>query len=378
MREASVIGDRSINLGPQSQPQVERASLPHTDQRRLHIICERDVGLFSLIQQVIANIPWAVSEGRIPVVYFGQRTCYWNPNGYGDRDTVWEYYFDPIVPEHPVSSIPVDVLAAIESRPPGMFEIGCEIGDGAIASANFGDHPALRTKCLQIPYLYDDPDGELRRVASALIRAYVRPRDWIAEKADCFYRDMLSGRYVIGVNIRGTDAVSPGERRPFRKGSLRLPRFRQEIRKHMATHPDARIFIATDDERSLAYMRRAFGDRVVAYGSIRHTGGGAAGRGPTGMLMPAYVAGDRDVASRNGEEAIIESLLLGRCQHLIHNGSSLARTVLLSEPDLPHTNTHRRPTPFRRSLERLLSLAWLRGHPHVSAAGPAPAEYKVR
>ncbi len=42
-----------------------------------HVMCERDVGLFSLVQQVIANVPWARSENRSPVAFFGRRTCYW-------------------------------------------------------------------------------------------------------------------------------------------------------------------------------------------------------------------------------------------------------------------------------------------------------------
>ena len=86
-------------------------------------------------------------------------------------------------------------------------------------------------------------------------------------------------------------------------------------------------------------------ERVVAYDSIRHQGGEAAGQGPTGWIMPAYIAGDRDVAARNGEDAVIEYLLLSRCHYLVHNGSSLARTVLLNAPRLPHTNTHRRSVP---------------------------------
>ena len=56
--------------------------------------------------------------------------------------------------------------------------------------------------------------------------------------------------------------------------------------------------------------------------------------------MPAYIAANRDVAARNGEDAIIEYLLLSRCDYLVHNGSSLARSVLLNAPNLPHTNTH--------------------------------------
>ena len=81
----------------------------------------------------------------------------------------------------------------------------------------------------------------------------------------------------------------------------------------------------------------------MAYDSIRHQSGEAAGQGPTGWIMPAYIAGDRGRAARNGEDAIVEYLLLSRCDHLVHNGSSLARTVLLNAPRLPHTNTHRRP-----------------------------------
>jgi hypothetical protein len=39
---------------------------------------------------------------------------------------------------------------------------------------------------------------------------------------------------------------------------------------------------------------------------------------------------------------IVEAdLLLPRSNYLVHNGSSLARTVLLKRPDMLHANTHR-------------------------------------
>jgi hypothetical protein len=103
--------------------------------------------------------------------------------------------------------------------------------------------------------------------------------------------------------------------------------------------------VASDEQSSADYFIDAFGDRVIAYDSIRHRGGEAAGQGPTGWIMPAYITQDRNTAARNGEDAVIEYLLLSRCAHLIHNGSSLARTVLLNAPQLPHTNTHRRNAP---------------------------------
>jgi len=142
--------------------------------------------------------------------------------------------------------------------------------------------------------------------------------------------------------VRGTDAISKQEIRPHRQASLVLSKYVTEIQRLLKGQPTARILVATDAQSSLEYLKRAFGSRVFAYDSIRHETGKAAGKGPTGWLMPAYIAGDRDRAAKNGEEAVIEYLLLSRCNYLVHNGSSLARTVLLNVPQLPHTNTHRK------------------------------------
>ncbi len=148
--------------------------------------------------------------------------------------------------------------------------------------------------------------------------------------------------------MRGTDAVSPQEKRQYRRGSLALPRYADTVWRLLENSNRAKIFVATDDEASLDFFKKIFGGRVIAYDSLRHLSGEPAAPGPLGRLMPAYIAADRSSAARNGEEAVIEYLLLSRCVHLVHNGSSLARTVLLKEPALPHTNTH---TQNGRSVE---------------------------
>jgi hypothetical protein len=307
----------------------------------LHIICERDVGLFSLIQQVIANIPWALRESRIPVVYFQETTCYWTPSGYHDKQTVWEYYFEPVVAAYPASSIPQHIRETISHKPPSPFTVGYFADEHTFVSNHFGDHPALTGKTLPIPYLLDDPDDGLRQEAHDIIGRFVRARDYIQQKASHFFQAYLNGHPLIGVHARGTDAISPQEIRAHRQGSLRLSAYVTEIQRLLDVQPTARIFVATDAQSSLEYFKNAFGRRVFAYSSLRHNSGEAAGKGPTGWIMPAYTAGDRDCAARNGEEAVIEYLLLSRCHYLVHNGSSLARTVLLNAPHVPHTNTHR-------------------------------------
>lgn len=309
---------------------------------RLHVVCERDVGLFSLIQQVIANIPWALAEHRIPVVHFGRGTCYWTANGYRGRQTVWEYYFEPVLPGHPASSIPEPVRARLSAEPPSPHEVGYLADEHTFVSSHFGDHPQLTGTALRIPYRWDDPDDVLRRQAKAIIDRYIRPRAYLLQKVDDFFASRMAGHHLIGVHARGTDATSRQELRPFRQGSLVLSRYVAEIERLLDTQPRAKILVASDEQATLDHLASAFGVRVIAYDTVRHRDGEAAGQGPTGWIMPAYIARDRDVAARNGEDAVIEYLLLSRCHQLVHNGSSLARTVLLNAPELPHTNTHRR------------------------------------
>jgi hypothetical protein len=306
----------------------------------LHICRERDVGLFSLIQQVIANIPWALREGRVPVIAFGDRTCYWTPAGFEGGSSVWEYYFEPIVDGFPSAAIPAKASAAIERRFPDQANPGYFIDDHTFVSNHFGDHPSLRGRALVIPYETGNPDPELRRLASEVIRAFVRPRRHVERKVDAFFGARMKGRKVVGVHARGTDAVSTSEKRQYRRGSLDLERFADQIRRLLIGQAGAKVLVATDAEATLSYLVDAFGDHVIAYDAVRHEHGEPAGQGPTGCIMPAYVAADRERAAQNGEDAVVEYLLLSRCHHLIHNGASLATTVLLACPQMPDTNTH--------------------------------------
>ncbi|MFL6186624.1 MAG: hypothetical protein ACJ745_17765 [Actinomycetes bacterium] len=185
----------------------------------------------------------------------------------------------------------------------------------------------------------------LRRKAKIIVDGFIRPRAYILRAAADFFARHMAGHQLIGVHARGTDATSKQELRTFRQGSLVLSRYVAEIERLLEAQPRAKIFVASDEQSSLNYLAKVFGPRVIAYESVRHHGGEAAGQGPTGWIMPAYIARDRDVAAKNGEDAVIEYLLLSRCHYLVHNGSSLARTVLLNAPRLPHTNTHHRSVP---------------------------------
>jgi hypothetical protein len=308
--------------------------------RVLHVIRERDVGLFSLLQQVMANVPWALHEGRLPIVDFRDRTAYWTPEGYRGGDSVWEYYFEPVVADLPSSVVPRPVSLAIEDSFPDQNDLGFFVTPDAFVSNHFGDHSSLRGIAPVVPYTTGNPDQPLRKWTSLILSRFVRPRAYISDKVEAFFDAHMAGSHVIGAHVRGTDAVSARETRDYRQGSLNLERFEQVLNGLLRDRPEAKIFVATDSKASLDRLQSTFGERIVAYDAVRHVEGEAAGSGPTGAIMPAYISADRDTAAQNGEEAVVEYLLLGRCAHLVHNGASLATTVLLRHPSMPHTNTH--------------------------------------
>jgi hypothetical protein len=295
---------------------------------------------------VIANVPWAIKENRIPVAYFGENTCYWTPEriprGEAPSGNTTSSRW---CPGYPASSLPEPIRKTIHADRPSANEIGQLVdGDSFVSVISVIIRPSAVSRCRSRTN-GDDPSDTLRWKAKAIVDDFVQPRSHILREVDEFFARRMAGQYVIGVHARGTDATSKQERRSFRQGSLVLARYVREIERLLDRQPRSTIFVASDDQASVDHLADTFGSAVISYDSIRHHGGEPAGRGPTGWIMPAYIAGDRDTAARNGEDAVIEYLLLSRCDHLVHNGSSLARTVLLNSPTLRHTNTHRRPQP---------------------------------
>jgi hypothetical protein len=122
-----------------------------------------------------------------------------------------------------------------------------------------------------------------------------------------------------------------------RQTRVDFDKFIAVLRRLLRKNPDALIFVASDEQEAVDRIRNAFNE-VIAYDSIRHQDGKVAGRGPAGGIMPGYLTQDPDRAAKNGEEAVIEYMLLSRCDYLVHNNSSIPRMVLLTAPDIPDTN----------------------------------------
>ena len=168
-----------------------------TELARLHIVCDADVGLFNLIRGALAHIYWALNEGRIPVIYFGSRNCYWVPQGYRGKDTVWEYYFEPVIAEYPVSRIPSYVIEWLSNNSLERSHLGEFVDEFAFVSRNGGWHVTIDGESLWGGLGHQPLSLKTREATSALIRNYIRPRDYILDKVIHFFRSNLEGHDII-------------------------------------------------------------------------------------------------------------------------------------------------------------------------------------
>lgn len=200
----------------------------------------------------------------------------------------WEYYFEPI-----------------------------DIGDGRGKSAKSA---ARRIDIYQhIQFSMRATRGMSRAGGHRLIERYIRVKPEIRRKVDAFVTENFGDAHVIGVHFRGTDKAAEAPRVAY-----------ETVLAAIRAQPGAtgaqgcRVFVATDEQAFLDWMRTQLPDELIYSGAFRSPAG-----------HPAHI-GSPDRHTR-GEEAVIDCLLLSRCQYLIRTPSNLGLCATFFNPSLPTT-----------------------------------------
>ncbi len=146
-----------------------------------------------------------------------------------------------------------------------------------------------------------------------LIDKHVKLQPHIQKKVERFVQDYFQGRRIVGVHFRGTDKKKE------------VPRISYDA---VAAAIDARdlseayLFVATDEAAFLEYMNGRYPGRVIAAPATRSTDG-----------RPLHF--DAPDKYRIGEEAVIDCLLLSRCDFLVRTLSDLSKYSTYFNLNLP-------------------------------------------
>ena len=316
-----------------------------------YLITERDVGLASLFFQVINSLNRCEKEELgTPIVYFKNQCVYYSPSGHRGKDSVWEYYFHPVVEDNDVSVISGEnkneIVEAYEAMEPKKLNNSrfVKLSGRNKMCCHYGDRKMGHTMVVPphlVPEVYDD--GHRQR-AYEIIQRYFHLRSYLSDKIENFWSENLKGaKKVLGVHIRGTDALVNNAERWRKKFDVQ--NYNNCIKIFIDKYgDDGKVFVASDDAKLFGIVKAEFGDSIVAYDAFRQEEEDVGMSGDNtkgGAMMPTYLCRDGELAAQNGEDAIAEMYLLSRCDYLLHNTSGFAHMSLLLNPTMLHVDSQR-------------------------------------
>lgn len=244
-------------------------------------------GFFSAFNSIIAALDFCEQHNAPLGVDFQKEGWYYDTQ---KGPNWWSYYFDqPRIALHmPIQEVRKfkawqKIICALQ----GQYEIGC-----------------IR--------------------AHELIKRYIRIKKPIQNKIDAFYLKHMDGFYMIGVHYRGTDKTREAPAVSYETVS-------DIVHSQLQNRPSDipfKIFIATDDQNFLEHMQKIYGQMICSIDALRSRDNNAVHTNAlhTNQELSNY---------KKGEDALIDCMLLSKCDLLIKMASNLSDTSLMFNPYIP-------------------------------------------
>jgi hypothetical protein len=198
----------------------------------------------------------------------------------------WDYFFEPI--SFGDASKPVHITLA--------------------------DHIDLASICVHLP----------RQKVFELIQKYVRIKPHIQEEVSAFTNKQFSNHFVIGVHHRGTDKKIDIPIVPYEKTKQALDSVIMGLTKQQ--RQNLKIYVASDEQQFLMYMLNMYGPLVIYSDFVRSNNG-----------IPLHYGDDSRYSGnyQKGKEALLDCLILSKCNFLIRPCSGLSIFSSYFNPDIP-------------------------------------------
>ena len=251
------------------------------------ILGSRSAGMFSILDDVLAAVKCYEKGYYQGLLVDFVKEGYYYDISHGDN--WWGYYFQPI-----------------------CLGIQKNVGQANVKTVLRGHWPQEAA----------DP-GEIesrtsREEAYALIQKYVHIKPHIQTKIKILEEEIFKHIFIISIHYRGTDKITEAPFVPYEKVV-------EEIIKVMQIYGNLKykIFVATDTNDFLSYMKGMFKERVCYNpNAIRSTNG-----------KPVHIG--QIAPYKCGEDGLIDCVLLSMGNVLIRTSSNLSRWATYFNPKIP-------------------------------------------
>ncbi|MGE4168417.1 MAG: hypothetical protein AB7E68_02625 [Candidatus Babeliales bacterium] len=273
-----------------------------------------------------------MANNKVPVVWSNHNFAYYSRDGYNGALNGWEYYFEPL---SDYSYGAGDVLHGqtfyqrdnnfstlwwyhqyIENMhllPEDEQKDFVEI-DNHMQRYKSAEFNQFRSSNYRIGnyHLYDKCFRKW--VKENIIDSFIKIKPSILKKITDFKNEMIDSK-IIGIHLRGKHLSSEVIHVP-------LPYIFDEANKFAGEN--VKFFIATDQEPLLEEAKKCLKGQVMYYPCQRFSA----------TTSPYYGS---KLHPKQGEEILIETILLSCCDHLIHTLSNVSTAALYFNPELGHT-----------------------------------------
>jgi hypothetical protein len=170
-----------------------------------------------------------------------------------------------------------------------------------------------------------------RKDTYSLIDRYIKVKPHIEEKVNQIVEDSFGYSTIIGVHYRGTDKCGEAPRAPYENVAAHVDETIIELEE--IGHSDIKIFVATDEQDFLDYMRERYPLKIICYEQSE--------RSVDGVCV--HLSGKGGTPYKKGEDALIDCLLLSKTDILLKTSSNLSQCASYFNPDIPVVHMTTRP-----------------------------------
>ena len=290
----------------------------------LHIVrSSRKASITSLFLQVLDNLSRADQDNLIPIVDFVNPKLLVYDEKYGKN--VWEYYF------HPVSNVSINDLTDKDKKIRSSkmsFPQHLNYNFGAAAT---NKSYMKKFKERKVPNF----DRKHREHFNNIIKKYVKIKKYILEEEHDFYSSYMKNKKLIGVFVRATNKYWNTNTGTLNGRMFPIEGYIEKTKKYFKEENYDGIFVASDNHEAIDTFKKEFGDKIVYNNNVMRFEKYNSKSDPP-WEDPSYGPMGEKTKGDMGKENIIETLLLSKCDMLIHTEGNIAVAAMLYNPIMKH------------------------------------------